>query len=156
MKISLLGLLLATSNLALADRLVLRNGKVVEGTFVGGDARSIRMAVGERIESFSVSDVAALEFAPVVAAEPAEPKPEVRQAAPPAQAQPAEERKAYLGWEQGAPEKTRVLGGVDALIAITAAMYGKKETAAAKSEPVAAGAGGQVPHDTRLKEAPRP
>ena len=114
------------------------------------------MAVGEKVETFSVSDVAALEFAPVAAAEPAEPKPEVKQAPPPAQPQPPEERKAYLGWESGTPEKTRVLGGVDALIAIATAMYGKMETPAAKSEPAAAGAGGQVPRDARPKETPRP
>lgn len=47
---------------AFGDKLTLRNGKVVEGTYLGGDARSIRMAVGDKIESFAVSEVWSLQF----------------------------------------------------------------------------------------------
>lgn len=48
--------------LACADTLTLRNGKVVQGTYLGGTARQIRMAVEDRVETYDVSEVARLEF----------------------------------------------------------------------------------------------
>ncbi len=62
-----LWMVLMVTTLAFADRLTLRSGKVVEGTYLGGDARTVRMAVGDRIESFAVSEVWSLQFG---AAEP--------------------------------------------------------------------------------------
>lgn len=47
---------------AFADQLTTRDGKVIEGTYLGGDSRQIRMAVGDNIETFSVSDVQSLQF----------------------------------------------------------------------------------------------
>ena len=35
-----------------ADTLVLKNGNRVDGTYVGGDARTVRMTVGDRVENF--------------------------------------------------------------------------------------------------------
>jgi hypothetical protein len=63
---------------ALADTLVLKNGNTITGTYLGGDARTIRMTVGDRVESYSVTDVASLSFgsdAPAPAAAPAQPAP---------------------------------------------------------------------------------
>jgi hypothetical protein len=57
-----LWMVLMVTTLAFADRLTLRSGKVVEGTYLGGDARTVRMAVGDKIESFAVSDVWSLQF----------------------------------------------------------------------------------------------
>ena len=45
-----------------ADTLTLRSGRVVNGSYLGGDSRQIRIAVGDRIESFSIADVVRLEF----------------------------------------------------------------------------------------------
>lgn len=53
---------LALAGLAGADTLTLRNGKVVQGTYLGGTARQIRMAVGDRVETYDVGEVARLEF----------------------------------------------------------------------------------------------
>ena len=47
---------------ALADTLTLKNGSVVEGTYLGGTARLIRMAVGDGVQSFSIDNVAGLQF----------------------------------------------------------------------------------------------
>ena len=47
---------------AYADTVTLRNGRTVVGSFLGGDARSIRVAVGDRVETYSLSDVANLSF----------------------------------------------------------------------------------------------
>ncbi len=56
------------------DTLRLRSGKVVEGNYLGGSSRQVRFEVGDKIETYDVTDVIAIEFksAPVtVAAEPA-------------------------------------------------------------------------------------
>ena len=45
-----------------ADTLTLRNGRVITGQYLGGDARHIRMAIGDRVDSFNVEDVGDLEF----------------------------------------------------------------------------------------------
>lgn len=45
-----------------ADTITLRNGRTVSGSYLGGDSRQIRMAVGERVESYAVSDVERIQF----------------------------------------------------------------------------------------------
>jgi len=45
-----------------ADTLTLRSGRVITGQYLGGDARHIRMAVGDRVDTFDVADVGDLEF----------------------------------------------------------------------------------------------
>ncbi|MEK7753427.1 MAG: hypothetical protein AAB654_15995 [Acidobacteriota bacterium] len=54
--------LLSIAGLACADALTLRDGRVIEGTYLGGDARQLRMTVGEKIETFDLSVVAKIEF----------------------------------------------------------------------------------------------
>jgi hypothetical protein len=49
-------------SLCSADTLTLRNGRVITGQYVGGDARHIRMAIGDHVDSFNVEDVGDLEF----------------------------------------------------------------------------------------------
>jgi len=58
----MVALLALTFSLAFADKLTLRDGREVEGTYLGGDSRQIRMAVGEKVESYRVSEVASLQF----------------------------------------------------------------------------------------------
>ena len=53
---------LATISLAGADTLRLRGGKIVQGSYLGGSARQIRMAVGDTVQTFDVSDVASIRF----------------------------------------------------------------------------------------------
>jgi hypothetical protein len=47
---------------AAADTLTLKSGRVVEGTYLGGSARQVRMEVSDRIETFDVSDVSSIKF----------------------------------------------------------------------------------------------
>src|SRR5919197_1849101 len=68
-----------TLSLVFADKLTLRSGKVIDGVYLGGDSRNIRMAVGDKIDSFAVSDIWSLQFG-------AEPE---KKAAEAATAQPA-------------------------------------------------------------------
>jgi hypothetical protein len=56
--LSLLGSALFLS----ADTLVLRNGSRVEGSFAGGDSRSIRFTVGNQVNTYSLNDVDSIQF----------------------------------------------------------------------------------------------
>jgi hypothetical protein len=54
--------LIAIATICSADSLTLRSGRVVHGQYLGGDARQIRMAVGDRVDTFDVADVSNLQF----------------------------------------------------------------------------------------------
>jgi hypothetical protein len=45
-----------------ADVITLKNGRVVNGTYLGGDARQVKIAEGDQVETFQVSDIARIEF----------------------------------------------------------------------------------------------
>jgi hypothetical protein len=60
-----------------ADTLTLRSGRVITGQYLGGDARHIRMAVGDRVDTFNVEDVGDLEFSGDARQGPADPPPPV-------------------------------------------------------------------------------
>jgi hypothetical protein len=45
-----------------ADTLRLKSGRTVEGTYLGGDARSIRFDAGDRVQTFSINDVLEIRF----------------------------------------------------------------------------------------------
>src|ERR1700704_1436359 len=49
-------------SLAFADTLTLRDGRTIQGTFIGGTARQIRMAVDDRGDSFDINEVSELKF----------------------------------------------------------------------------------------------
>jgi hypothetical protein len=57
-------ILCAFAALALADTLTLRDGKTVDGDYAGGDTRTIRMMVGDSVQTFRVGDVVSLTFGP--------------------------------------------------------------------------------------------
>jgi hypothetical protein len=46
-----------------ADTLVLHNGSKVEGSFLGGDGRSIRFLVGSQVNTYNISDIESIRFA---------------------------------------------------------------------------------------------
>jgi hypothetical protein len=53
---------LAILSLATADTLTLRSGKTIQGSYLGGNSRQIRMVVGDDIQTFDISDVAGIQF----------------------------------------------------------------------------------------------
>lgn len=61
-----------------ADTIVLRSGKTIEGTYLGGDARRVRIAVADEVQSVAIDEISQIRFgaqqAPAVAAA-AKPKP---------------------------------------------------------------------------------
>ncbi len=109
MRTRLLLVALAASSIASADSLALRDGRTVEGQFLGGTARQIRMAVGDSVQTFDVSDVASLRFeapaapSPTPAPQPPPPAPP----APPATSADADEIPA------GTAVTIRMIDGVD-------------------------------------------
>src|SRR4051812_16098853 len=74
MRIFLVFLILATASLSLADTLYMKNGRTVAGTYLGGTARQVRMDLGDRVESYDVSDVVRIEFQSAAAAAPPPPR----------------------------------------------------------------------------------
>src|SRR5579871_3630868 len=77
-------LLLSTA--AFADTLSLRSGQVVNGTYLGGTSRTIKMEVGDAIQTYDVSDIVSLQF---TAPAPAASAPAPAAAAPPPDNPPA-------------------------------------------------------------------
>jgi hypothetical protein len=46
----------------LGDTIALKSGRKVEGTYLGGDARQVRVAVADKVESFPIADIASIHF----------------------------------------------------------------------------------------------
>jgi hypothetical protein len=81
--------LLLTVGLTQADTLVLHNGQRLDGSYVGGDSRSIRFAVGDQINTYNLTDVDSIRFGgsspqapPPHASSNAQPEPPASYAAP--------------------------------------------------------------------------
>jgi hypothetical protein len=69
-------LVVAGSAALSADRLKLRSGQAVEGSFMSADVKVVRVLLANgRIAEFAVGDVAALEFTPRTAPPPPAPDP---------------------------------------------------------------------------------
>ena len=52
-----------------ADTITMKDGRVIQGTYLGGTARQVRVEIGDQIQTLDVSDVSRIEFgsaAPVV------------------------------------------------------------------------------------------
>ena len=58
----LLSICVLLAALASADTITLRDGRHVTGSYLGGDARNVRMAVGERVENYAVADITNIAF----------------------------------------------------------------------------------------------
>jgi len=95
----LLSALLLLAGLGLADTVTFRDGHTVNGSFLGGDARSIRVAVGDRVENYPLGDITNISFGGSIAAAPErreEPRPEFRRQDAPRD-EPRPDRRADLG-----------------------------------------------------------
>ena len=57
-----LGVLLLLANCGLADTVMFRDGHQVSGSFLGGDSRTIRVAVGDHVDTIPVADVDRIMF----------------------------------------------------------------------------------------------
>ncbi len=57
-----IGLAIAVVTAAFGDTITLKNGQVVNGTFLGGSARQVRVDLGDQVQTFEVSDILRIEF----------------------------------------------------------------------------------------------
>lgn len=62
MRLFSIGIVLALAGFCFADTITLKNGQVVNGTYLGGTARQVRVDDGDRIQTFDVSDIQKIEF----------------------------------------------------------------------------------------------
>ncbi|MDQ2839530.1 MAG: hypothetical protein M3Y72_00495 [Acidobacteriota bacterium] len=58
----LMPLLLSATTLMCADTLVLKNGQHIDGTYLGGDARTVKFDAADHITAYPVSDVDDVRF----------------------------------------------------------------------------------------------
>ena len=73
-----------------ADTITLKNGRTVNGTYLGGNARQVRVEVGDNIQTLNVSDISRIDFGggAAVSAAPVTPdegRPTFRRAEAPAE-----------------------------------------------------------------------
>jgi len=54
--------LLLLGSLSFADTIAFRDGHTVKGTYLGGDTRTVRVATGDRVESYPISDITNISF----------------------------------------------------------------------------------------------
>jgi len=94
-----------------ADTITLKNGQVVTGTYLGGTARSVRIDLGDRVQTFDVGDIVRIEFS-ASAPQPVAP--------PPAQeASPAQPAPLGITLPAGTNITIRMIDGVDSQTAHT-------------------------------------
>lgn len=54
--------ILVCASLMAGDTVVLKSGRSVEGTYLGGDARRVRLAIGDSVQSFDVNEISEIRF----------------------------------------------------------------------------------------------
>src|SRR5689334_14844185 len=63
MRLLQIGIALAIATTAcFADTITLKNGRTLNGTYLGGTARQVRVEVGDEIQTVNVSDISRIEF----------------------------------------------------------------------------------------------
>jgi len=62
MRLISIGIAIALAGTGYADTVTLRSGRVVQGTYLGGSARQVRVAVGDQIQTLDVEDISRIEF----------------------------------------------------------------------------------------------
>ncbi|MGP0070511.1 MAG: hypothetical protein ACLPWF_01070 [Bryobacteraceae bacterium] len=111
LRLSMIGAVLAC--LCSADTLTLRSGRVITGQYLGGDARHIRMAVGDHVDTFNVEDVGDIEFSgDSRSAVPSPPPPPPAQAPPPLTAQTQSNPNQGTGFAQQPPPPATPVAGI--------------------------------------------
>jgi hypothetical protein len=54
--------ILCLAGLGFADTITLRDGRIVNGSYLGGDSRTVRIATSDRVETFSVEQISTIAF----------------------------------------------------------------------------------------------
>ena len=64
-----IGLILVLASILPADTLTLRNGRQIQGTYLGGSAREVKIDVGDQIRTVNLDEVARIDFSAPAPAE---------------------------------------------------------------------------------------
>ncbi len=80
MRLISIGIVFTLAAVCFGDTITLKSGRVINGTYLGGTSRQVRLDAGDRIETLDVSDISKIEFssAPMQPAPPPAPPPEPR------------------------------------------------------------------------------
>jgi len=62
MRLLQIGIALAVATVGFGDTITLKNGQVVNGTYLGGTARQVRIDLGDQVQTFDVGEIARIEF----------------------------------------------------------------------------------------------
>jgi len=62
MRLIYVGIAFACATLGFADTITLRSGRVINGTYLGGTARTLRIDDGVNVQTLDISDVVRIEF----------------------------------------------------------------------------------------------
>jgi len=62
MRIPYFALAFTIASMAFADTVTLKNGRVVNGNYLGGTPRQVRIDTGDRVETLEVADITRIEF----------------------------------------------------------------------------------------------
>jgi len=62
MRLQVIPAVLVFGVLCFGDTLTLRNGGIIEGTYLGGDARRVKIAIGDRVESYGIDEIRSIHF----------------------------------------------------------------------------------------------
>jgi len=73
-------IILTLVSTAFADSITLKSGRVIQGTYLGGSPRQVRIEVGDQIQNVDVADIVRIEFgaAAAKAAPPSDDRPVMR------------------------------------------------------------------------------
>lgn len=74
MRLTYIGLTVVLAGSAWADTVTLRSGRVIQGTYLGGSARQVRIDSGNQVQTLDVGDIAKIEFTATEESQPVAPR----------------------------------------------------------------------------------
>lgn len=117
MRLFAVGLALVLSVACFGDTVTLKDGRVIQGTYLGGSPRQVRIEIGDQIQTLDVMDIARIEFGRTARQADVEPPPPPPPPPPPVQ-QPQPPQQPQIMQpdpEQAATAASRPGGGYDLL-----------------------------------------
>jgi hypothetical protein len=96
MRLLPIGIAFILASATWADTITLKSGRVINGNYLGGSPRTVKVEIGDRIENIDVSDIARIEFGGAV-------MEENRRPAPPRRVESADEDRPVLRRNENAP-----------------------------------------------------
>ena len=116
MRLVSIGIALVVAGIGWADSVTLRNGRVIQGTYLGGTARQVRIDAGDQIQTVDVDNISKIEFSAPAPAPAPPPPPAARSEARilrPETAADSSPRSSSVELPAGTNLVVRMIDGVD-------------------------------------------